>query len=426
MNQFNKTVIGLLGVVTATLATQTALAAGFYLTEVGTPGSLGTAGTANPTNTAGADSAWTNPAGMTGLDKDQILAGMTLVLPKMEFDPSGATTASGDDGGNAGIVSPIPSFFYVKKLNEHARFGFSLTAPLGGGVDYGRDFVGRYQTISAELMGVGITPSFAYRVNDRLSLGAGISIVYTRFDQEIAINNALNPLNPADTPDGRLEIEKADDWGYQPVLGLTYKLSDRALLGVVYRAEADTDLEGDVKFKNWQLLPVVPSVDSIDISWDNPQWLDVGLRYRLSDQNMLFLNGGWQEWSAFSKNVLAFDGGLLNPVAELDRNWENTWYAGIAFAHRIDQSRGYSFGLSYDSSPVDDEDRTLDLPVDETWKLSAAYAWTGKKKLDFAVGATLMLVGDTEIDQTLQGERVAGEFDSNTLLFLGATLRYIF
>jgi len=41
-----------------------------------------------------------------------------------------------------------------------------------------------------------------------------------------------------------------------------------------------------------------------------------------------------------------------------------------------------------------------------------------------------MIIGDAAIDQTLQGppatSRVAGEFDSNTLLFLGATLRYIF
>ena len=46
----------------------TAFAAGFYISEVGTPGSLGSAGVINPTNTYTADAAWTNPAGMTGLD----------------------------------------------------------------------------------------------------------------------------------------------------------------------------------------------------------------------------------------------------------------------------------------------------------------------------------------------------------------------
>ena len=46
-------------------------AAGFYLAEVGTPHSLGTAGVANPTNIQSADAAWSNPAGMAFVQQDQ-------------------------------------------------------------------------------------------------------------------------------------------------------------------------------------------------------------------------------------------------------------------------------------------------------------------------------------------------------------------
>jgi hypothetical protein len=59
-------------------------------------------------------------------------------------------------------------------------------------------------------------------------------------------------------------------------------------------------------------------------------------------------------------------------------------------------------GISYDTSPVDDDDRTLDLPMDEQLKLSAACAREGKK-LDYAIGATLMYLGDGKVDQTAQG-----------------------
>jgi long-subunit fatty acid transport protein len=38
-----------------------AVAGGLYLSELGTPGSTGTAGVANPTNTFTADAAWTDP-----------------------------------------------------------------------------------------------------------------------------------------------------------------------------------------------------------------------------------------------------------------------------------------------------------------------------------------------------------------------------
>ena len=122
------------------LVAHNARAAGFYIAEVGTPTSLGTGGVANPTNTYTADAAWTNPAGMTSLNRDSMLAGMQLVMPKMEFDSSTAT-AGGGDGGNAGQAAVIPSFFYVKKLSDRARLGLSLTAPQGGGVDCGDNLV---------------------------------------------------------------------------------------------------------------------------------------------------------------------------------------------------------------------------------------------------------------------------------------------
>ena len=55
----------------ALLLTSGAQAAGFYIAEVGTPRSLGTAGVANPTST-GANAAWSNPAGLALVDQDQM------------------------------------------------------------------------------------------------------------------------------------------------------------------------------------------------------------------------------------------------------------------------------------------------------------------------------------------------------------------
>jgi long-subunit fatty acid transport protein len=77
---YNKVQIGAgLALLTGLLAHGSLFAAGFYLSEVGTPHSLGTAGVANPTNVIGADSSWTNPAGMTGLNSSQMVAGMQVI-----------------------------------------------------------------------------------------------------------------------------------------------------------------------------------------------------------------------------------------------------------------------------------------------------------------------------------------------------------
>jgi long-chain fatty acid transport protein len=115
--------------------------AAFYVGEIGTPGSLGTAGVANTTNTFGTDSSFTNPAGMTVLKRDSVVAGVQMLIPEIKFDSSVAE-AGGKDGGNAGNIAAIPSLFAVKVLDDRTRIGFSITGPLGGGMNYGDDFVG--------------------------------------------------------------------------------------------------------------------------------------------------------------------------------------------------------------------------------------------------------------------------------------------
>lgn len=410
--------------------TGTAVGAGFYSPSVGTPGSLGTAGVANPTNTRTADASWTNPAGMTGIDQQHILSGFQIILPSVKFNaksvqnnailPSRLGPVRGDNGGNAAEIAPVPSFFYVRPLSDRLRFGFASTAPLGGGVDYGSDFVGRYAIRDVTLAGVALTPSLAYRVTDKLSLGAGISVIYTTLEQSIAIRQGA----PDPALDGRVKFENLDDWGVQGVLGLTYAFSDRLLLGIVYRSEMDTNLEGDVKFeglRNPQLAALLPT--EVKISWTNPQWLEAGLRYRLDDKTQLYFNAGWQEWSKFSDNELSFRG---DRVVVSDRNWDDTWHAGIAAVRVLSPKSLASIGLSYESSPVKDEYRTLDFPVDEQWKLSAAYGWKHSDKMSFALGATLSFVGNAPLEQTAQRVTVRGDYDTNFVAIVGGTLRYEF
>ena len=393
----------------AMLAVEQSMAAGFYLTQVGTPLSIGTVGVANTVNNYGADSAWAQPAGMVDLKEDTVhVIGLTLLYPEMKFDSSVAE-AGGSDGGNSGEAAIIPSQFIVKKLSDRMSVGLAITAPLGGAMDYGDNFVGRYGAQMVALQGIGISPSIGFKVNDRLAIGAGVTITYTLFDEDVAINL------PGAASDGKVKMEDLDDWGYQPFLGLTYHISERVMLGVVYRSEMDVNLEGDIKFRG---VPM-PGGD-VKLDWDNPQWLEAGLRFDLGDNYYVATNLGWQDWSQFSENKLEVTPG----VTVMDRDWKDTWRTGIAFGHMAG-TKGWAFGLSYDSSPVTDKNRTIDLPMDEQFQAGASYFMEGKK-FSYALGASVMYAGDGKVDQTAQNVRFKGEFDTNLIFSLGGTVRYTF
>lgn len=408
------------------LSATAAQAGGFYLTEIGTPSSLGTASAGNVTNNVGADASWTNPAGMAGLEDSTIFLGFQVLVPKIEFESSNAT-AGGDDGGNAGAVAAIPSFFWVTPIADRWRFGLSLVAPFGGGFEFGDDFVGRYAVTELTLSGLSLSPAVSYEVNDKVSIGAGVSIIYSAFEMDIAVNNDLLPLAPPGSPDGLASIDDADDIGFQGYLGLQWAYSDGGRFGVVYRSEMDVELEGDVSITGLRSPLLAPSRENqLTFEWDNPQLIEVGIRQRLSDHWTLVANLDWEDWSAFAENTLTIQSGPAgNPiVAPIDRNWKDTYKFGIGAGHRKGKQL-FAFGIAYDTSPVDDEDRTMDLPSDEQFRMSFVWGRDQGGRVDWAVAGTALWLGDGKLDQEAQDEHFAGEFDSNWMLFLGGTLRWV-
>lgn len=403
------------GSLTVLLNHAVANAAGFYISEVGTPASLGTAGAANVTNTWGPDSTWANPAGLVHLEGDPMTGGLQAIVPYLKWDTDLAEKG-GDDGGNAGVIAAVPSFYLARALSDKWTFGFGLSALQGGGADYGDGFTGRYGTIDIALTGLGGTFSLGYKVNDALSLGLGASVIRSTYEQKIAIN--LGPL-----PDGTVRIKDADDLGVQPILGLQYAFTDKLLFGVTYRAEFDADLKGNVRFRGLPDILPLPSQTSIRLKWTNPQWLEAGLRYQVGDRNVLFLSGNWQDWSEFSQNRLIVDTAAGNRLATLERDWDDTWSLAVGYGN-TDYYSGWTLGVSYESSPAKDRARTIDLPVDSSWKLSSAYGRRLASGRSLSFGATLQIFGDAEVDQTNQGVRFAGEFNDFYLLFAGVTLRF--
>ena len=117
-------------------------AAGISLYETGAP-DLGTASAGRAAMAADASTAAANPAGMTLLDRSQLLGASGALLPSTNFDLAPQTTTSGG-GGNAGVFMPIGGFFYVYKLSERIRLGIAADSDFGLAGNYGKQWAGRY------------------------------------------------------------------------------------------------------------------------------------------------------------------------------------------------------------------------------------------------------------------------------------------
>jgi long-chain fatty acid transport protein len=197
---------------------------------------------------ASADSAETassNPAGMTRLPQATATARLLVAAGFGDFEvDENLTTTSGGNPDNDFSPVLVPLGYYVRPVSDRVHLGISLTVPSGFGADYGSGWAGRYYTQEYSLVYVALTPAISYRVNERWSVGAALGINYTSSESQVALNTLLPGL-----PDGRLTAD-LDGIGTNVSLSALWQLNDRLRFGLSYTSEANTDIDGRLRFRD--------------------------------------------------------------------------------------------------------------------------------------------------------------------------------
>ena len=74
--------------------------------------------------------------------------------------------------------SPAPSLYYARQLNDQWALGFGFNVPFATTSSYDDDWVGRYHAVDTEVRAFDFNPTVAYRINDKVSIGGGISVQF--------------------------------------------------------------------------------------------------------------------------------------------------------------------------------------------------------------------------------------------------------
>lgn len=390
---------------------------GLWLYEMGTP-DLGTAGAGRAALAADASTAGINPAGMTRLERSQVLIAAQGIYIDSRFDTKFATFG-GNDGGNAGGFIPSGSLHYVQSISPDWKLGISAGSYLGLGLDYNETWAGRYYTTEAELLTFGVNPGVGYRVNNWLSLGGGFSVLYAKLDQKAAVNNSAVPFQ-AGLADGELKIE-GNDTGLGFNLGILLEPLEDLRFGITYRSEVDLEFEDVAELRN--IGPVLQGLlnltgltgSRVDIDMNIPQAVMLSGYYLINERWALMANIGWQDWSAFGKQDLTLRSTNARTFTQ-DLEYKDTWHFALGSQYRFDQKWLWSVGAAYDSSPLESDTRTPDTPLDRQIRIGTGiqYDWTK----DLTVGAAYEFIdlGKARISQQggpLQGS-LQGEYGTNT------------
>jgi long-chain fatty acid transport protein len=406
-------------------------AGGLYLYEVGSP-DVGLAGAGYAARADDASTVFTNPAGMTRIDEPSLMMGAQPMYLHLKFDPDSSTSTvastlpgggAADDGDSSSWM-PAGGLYYVHPVNDRLRLGVSMNGYFGLSLDYEDDWVGRYYVQDVTLQAAAVQPAIAWRVNDWLSVGAGVAVLYGILDDKIAVNNIAPNL-----PDGKLKL-KDEDWTAQFNLGLLVEPQKGTRLGLTYLSEADLDFNDRLDFSGLGpgLLAVLGSRGTLnkklDLGLTMPQAVMFSAYHEFTDRLALMANLGWQDWSQFGRIDVSLD----SPTLTADLDYKDTWHAALGAEYRISDPWLLTGGVAYDSAMMDDDQVSPSLPVSDTWRfgLGTHYAWSE----DVTLTGSYELAWSGDIDMTVDrgplAGRVSGTYENTSIQVFCLTAEWRF
>ncbi|MGE4580207.1 MAG: OmpP1/FadL family transporter [Desulfuromonadales bacterium] len=430
-----------------------AFSAGFALIEQSVSG-LGNAFAGAAATGEDASTIFFNPAALTLLEGQQVVAGAHVIAPSAKFSQQGASNIAGGEitGGNSGdasVVGVAPNLYYAANLNNGWSVGLGIFAPFGLATEYDKDWIGRYHAVESDVMTININPTVAYRVNENLSLGAGVSAQYidVTLSQMVDFGLATGVTALASNPDADIYADlTADDWGYGFNLGALYEFNENTRVGVAYRSRIKHTVKGDAVFSaqnptflgSITVAPGVTLADAAAAELPNqgvkgditlPASASLSVYHRLNSQWAVMADIMWTEWSTFDKLLIEFDSRDPSLTTE---NWDDNWRYSVGANYTPNDRLVLRGGLAYDETPIPNAKyRTPRIPgEDRFWvAFGAGYKLTKQMKLDF--GYAHLFVQDskiakdgTELEDEGRGA-LYGEYE-NKVDIISAQLSYSF
>ena len=375
-----------------------AQAAGFALIEQSGSG-MGNAFAGGSAIAEDASTVYFNPAGMTYIDGTQLVGALHLIKPSAEFNNNGSIAGAGKPlggtGGDAGDLAFIPNAYFKMDFNDSIKLGIGVNAPFGLKTEYDNGWIGRFQALKSEVKTVNINPALAFKVNDQLSLGFGVSAMWAQATLTRAVNFGA-------AGEGSVKI-KADDWGFGYNLGAIYQVTPDTRIGMAYRSKVDQHLEGDATFNRPIGIPNAGAAadGAINASVSLPENFSFSAFSKLDDTWDVMGDITWTHWSRFKQlTILRSSGALLSNTNE---NWDNSMRYSIGANYHYSDSIKLRAGLAYDQEAVNDDFRTARIPGNDRKWLALGANWKASPNSSVDVGYAHLFISDANINDGRSG-----------------------
>ncbi|HHR9168677.1 TPA: OmpP1/FadL family transporter [Salmonella enterica subsp. enterica serovar Warragul] len=381
---------------------QTTHASALYFYEIGTEDTA-LAGAGQAARAQDASTIVTNPAGMTRLPEHMFTGGVQAMDGNISYkldDESGRQSP-----GDIMRFFPNASAFYAQKLNDDFYAGIGLYGNYGLGIDFG-NWAGDRLIKKSTMVAMTLSPSLAYKLSDRLSVGGSVNVNY-------------GLLSLTRNVDGDDEKEKDHDWAVSYRLGLLMELTAQTRAGIAWTSKTEYDFNIDSKARFPTLLNVEYNLP-ISAQVRAPQQIMFSLVHDLNKVWSVMGDLGWQDWSQFGSPQISIVG------KDIDRGnrLKDSWHTALGIQYRPTEQWRLNAGVAFDSTVYKSQnDVALSLPTGDEWRFAtgAQYQLNPQQNIGFAVSYLQM-----QSSHVQSPEQFKGSYDNPYLWFASLNYSYQF
>lgn len=321
-----------------------------------------------------------NPAVMTQFGGLQLSVSASGIFGSSKHTPDAASPLFVFGGtGNTAENALVPSSYFSYQLSPNFWIGMSVNAPFGLSVSFPTIWAGfPHAGGDSHLRTYNATPSVAWRINDWISVGAGVQIQY-----------ADAGLSRGAGAPGVVNHLEGDGWGYGFTAGVTLTPTPTTIIGLGYRSGINQELEGTLS------LPAVPAVFNVDTEVRLPDVVSLGIRQQLGPQWTLL---GTVEWSHWSRIGTANINGAPAFASTIPFEYDDGWFFALGAEYHWNPALTLRTGIAYEVSPVTDAVRTPLIPDNDRIWLSAGFSWNITRQLKLDFGYSHIFVKDPSIN----------------------------
>lgn len=437
MSQKTRFTKSALAVAVALVSTQ-AWSAGFQLNEFSSSG-LGRAYSGEGAIADDAGNASRNPALIMMFDRPEFSVGAVFIDPDVNITGKSPTTGKSTDADNIAPTAWVPNMHFVMPINEQFGWGASVTSNYGLATEFNDNYAAGIYGGKTDLQTVNLNLSGAYRLSSNWSFGLGFDAVYakakierTAGDLSTYVVNAAgqgtaDALGVSST-NSQIAHLKGDEWGYGWNAGILYELDKNNRWGLTYRSEVKIDFDGDYKSSitgrgnaTFPLLGVSGLPYGTDgrtiggsLTLNLPEMWEISGYNKVDPQWAIHYSIAYTSWSQFQE--LKATGSNGQELFYKDESFKDAYRIALGTTYYYDKNWTFRTGIAFDDSPVPANHRSISIPDQDRFWLSAGttYAFNEDASIDF--GASYMhgqTVTVQEGDYTFKSEGKAWLFGSN-------------